>query len=157
MTFLELKVPPPIVAALVAALMYASTSFAEGWLHLMILPASIAHPFAFLLVVVGIVFDLSGLWAFHRHKTTVNPLSPRKTTALVTSGIYQLTRNPMYVGLAFLLMGWSAYLSAWPLLFGPLLFVLYITRFQIQPEERLLEQRFGQHFSDYCRRVSRWL
>jgi len=73
------------------------------------------------------------------------------------AGIYRFTRNPMYVGLALVLLGWAALLSSpWALL-GPLVFVLYINRFQIAPEERVLSAKFGAAYTEYIARVRRWL
>ena len=101
-------------------------------------------------------FDLLGLLAFFRRGTTINPLRPAKASALVTGGIYRITRNPMYVGMAFLLAGWAVWLGAlWPFL-GPVLFVAYLTRFQILPEERILRGKFAE-FDAYATRVRRWL
>ena len=96
------------------------------------------------LVVAGVACDLSGLWAFYRARTTVNPMKPRSVTSLVTGGIYRWTRNPMYVGLVLFLTAGAVYLwSAWALL-GPVAFVAYINRFQIGPEERVMRERFGE-------------
>jgi protein-S-isoprenylcysteine O-methyltransferase Ste14 len=108
------------------------------------------------LAVVGVSFDILGLLTFFRSRTTVNPLRPAKASVLVTGGIYRITRNPMYVGLAFVLTGWAVWLgSLWPFL-GPVLFVAYITRFQIAPEERILRGKFSE-FDAYATRVRRWL
>ncbi len=109
------------------------------------------------LMVVGVGFDLLGLMAFRASRTTINPLKPERSSVLVTGGVYRVTRNPMYVGLALLLCAWAVYLSALLPLAGPLVFVLYITRFQIQPEERVLKRIFGEAFSNYAARVRRWL
>ena len=109
------------------------------------------------LVVVGLAFDLLGLTAFRASRTTINPLRPERSTALVTGGVYRVTRNPMYVGMALLLLAWAVYLSSLLPLAGPLVFVLYITRFQIQPEERVLKGIFGENFARYAARVRRWL
>ena len=110
-----------------------------------------------LLVVVGLAFDLLGLLAFRAAQTTVNPLKPQRASALVTGGVYQVTRNPMYVGMCFLLLAWAVHLSALLPFAGPVLFALYITRFQIQPEERALIQLFGEQYVQYTARVRRWL
>lgn len=108
------------------------------------------------LAAVGAAFDVAGLVAFRRASTTINPLHPERASALVTGGVYRITRNPMYVGLAFALLAWAAYLgSPWALL-GPVAFVGYITHFQIVPEERILRARFAQ-FDAYAARVRRWL
>ena len=109
------------------------------------------------LVVVGLAFDLLGLIAFRASRTTINPLRPERSTALVTGGVYRVTRNPMYVGMALLLLAWAVYLSSLLAFAGPVVFVLYITRFQIQPEERALQATFGEDFARYAARVRRWL
>lgn len=112
---------------------------------------------ALALASIGAAFDLLGLIAFRRAKTTLNPLRPDKASALVTGSIYRITRNPMYVGLALLLIAWAVYLSAlWPFL-GPAIFVFYIDRFQITPEERVMRGKFGAEYAAYAARVRRWL
>lgn len=63
----------------------------------------------------------------------------------------------MYVGMCFLLLAWAVHLSALLPLAGPILFILYMTRFQIKPEERILTKLFGQEYVDYTARVRRWL
>lgn len=153
MRWLELKIPPPVVALLIGAAMWwlAPMGPAMPWLEAMRI--GLAVPLALL----GLSLDFSGLVAFVRRHTTINPLSPRKSTALVTSGVYRWTRNPMYLGLACLLTAWAIWLGAWFPFAGPVLFVLYITRFQIQPEERVLSQLFGSAYTDYTRRVRRWI
>lgn len=153
MQALELKIPPPLVAALIAAAMWGLAAF-EPSFHL---PPLVRQAAVAALVVGGLAFDVLGLVAFLRARTTVNPLTPSKASALVTQGIYKLTRNPMYVGLVLLLTAWACHLSAlWPLL-GPVLFVLYINRFQIEPEERVLRALFGEAYAAYAARVRRWL
>jgi protein-S-isoprenylcysteine O-methyltransferase Ste14 len=84
-------------------------------------------------------------------------MKPETATALVCGGVYTVTRNPMYLGLLVLLIAWAVYLSsAWALL-GPLAFAVYITRFQILPEERALGTLFGAEYAAYRARVRRWL
>ena len=100
---------------------------------------------------------MSGILAFRASRTTINPLKPERSSSLVVGGIYRITRNPMYVGMAFLLLAWAVHLSAWLSFTGILAFVLYITRFQIRPEERALQRIFGEAFNAYCARVRRWL
>jgi protein-S-isoprenylcysteine O-methyltransferase Ste14 len=149
---LELKVPPPAVGLLIAAAM---------WGIAQIFPATLAVPnphFASAVIALaGITFDIMGILSFHRAKTTINPLRPGRTSSLVSSGVYRITRNPMYVGMLFLLIAWAIFMSSpWALL-GPLAFVLYMNRFQIGPEERVLEGLFGDDFANYRKKVRRWL
>lgn len=150
---LELKIPPPVVAVLTGLAMWAFADPAN---------ASGAVPVArwilcAVLALAGAAFDLSGLVAFRRARTTINPLRPDKTSSIVQAGIYRLTRNPMYVGLTLFLCAWAAYLWSWWALIGPAVFVAYITRFQILPEERVLAASFGEAFEAYRNNVRRWL
>ena len=150
---LEKKLPPPVVALSIAAAMWYGTRFAP---HLDI-QDGLRWSLCAVLAIVGLAFDVAGLLAFHGAKTTINPLRPEKASRLVVSGVYRLTRNPMYVGLAVNLLAWSAYLAAPLTLAGPVAFILYITRFQILPEERVLLGLFGEAYRAYCRQVPRWL
>ena len=84
-------------------------------------------------------------------------MKPEGTSSLVTSGIYRFTRNPMYVGLLFVLIAWAVFLSTPWLVIGPFVFVLYMNRFQIEPEERVLFRLFGTAFATYKGAVRRWL
>ena len=107
--------------------------------------------------VAGALISFLGVVSFRRAGTTVNPLNPAASSSLVRSGVYAFSRNPMYLGFAAMLLSWGIYLSnAVSLLFTPL-FVLYMNRFQIEPEEDALRSRFGQEFDTYARRVRRWL
>lgn len=153
MRLLELKIPPPLLALVTAGAMF----FLARSLPLVALPASWNSGAGLVLLVLGGLIDVGGLMAFRRSKTTVNPMTPQRTTAIVSTGVYRFTRNPMYLGLVIMLVAWAVYMSsAWALLGVPV-FMAYITRFQIQPEERVLAARFGQSYADYCARVRRWL
>ena len=95
--------------------------------------------------------------SFRLAKTTVNPNKPDQASALVTTGVYKISRNPMYVGFAFVLAGWGVWLTSLWALLCVLGFICYLTWFQIIPEERALLKIFGQGYSDYKSRVKRWL
>lgn len=153
MRWLELKLPPPIVAGLIAGAMWWGASY----LPLMSPPPLVRQGLVLLLAMAGVTCDLLGLLAFLRLRTTVNPLQPQKTSALATGGIYRITRNPMYLGLALLLTAWAVHLASPAVLLGPLAFIAYINRFQIKPEEKVLAGMFGEEYSRYAARVRRWL
>jgi protein-S-isoprenylcysteine O-methyltransferase Ste14 len=108
-------------------------------------------------MLCALVVALSAVWLFRRFRTTVHPEKPENTTALVMTGIYRLTRNPMYVGVTLALLGWAVWLRVPVALLGPVAFVLYVNRFQIVPEERVLASKFGEAYAAYCRRVRRWV
>ena len=153
MKTLELKIPPPIIAILTAAAMWFTIDFAPSF-DLTLSARLIAS--GLVLCIAG-YFGMAGTIAFRRAKTTVNPLKPENSSSLVTSGVYRLTRNPMYVSITLILVAWMIYLSSIALIVGPLLFAFYITRFQIQPEERILQGIFGDAFTAYMQQTRRWL
>lgn len=153
MHFLDHKIPPPAVGLLIAAAMWAAADAGPQFA----LAPQLKHIAVALLIAAGATFDFLGLIAFYKSRTTINPLRPERTSALVTGGIYRITRNPMYVGMALLLLAWAVYLSALLPFAGVPVFMLYITRFQIQPEERMMEKLFGTEFLNYAARVRRWL
>ena len=153
MLALELKIPPPALALLVAVAMWGVSSATSRFEISMVL----RNTTVIVIAIVGLGFAVSGVFAIRRARTTISPIKPEAASSLVTSGVYRFTRNPMYLGLSLALLAWAIFLSsAWALL-GPLAFVLYIGRFQIAPEERVLSKLFGPAFADYQSKVRRWL
>lgn len=150
---LDHKIPPPVVGALVAAAMWGVSAHGPQF------PLASGPKLAavVILVVAGVTFDVLGLLGFHRSRTTVNPFKPERASSLVVGGVYGISRNPMYLGMALLLLAWAVYLSALLPFAGIVAFILYITRFQIRPEELALEAIFGEGYSAYAARVRRWL
>jgi protein-S-isoprenylcysteine O-methyltransferase Ste14 len=152
MNALENRVPP-LITLFAAAMMWVIARDAPA----IPIDSTLRLALAGVLAVVGILLARAGFRAFGRANTTVNPVNIEAASALVTSGIFSYTRNPMYLGLVALLLAWAIYLAVpWALL-GPLAFVLYITRFQIIPEERVLLKKFGDTYAAYQRQVRRWL
>ena len=153
MRWLEYRIPPPLVGALVAAAMWGASAYGAQ------IPLASGPKYAAvaILVVAGVVCDVLGILAFRTSRTTINPLRPERATSIVTGGVYRISRNPMYLGMALLLLAWAVSLSALLALAGPVIYVLYITRFQIVPEERVLEAIFGEQYLNYATRVRRWL
>jgi protein-S-isoprenylcysteine O-methyltransferase Ste14 len=150
---LESRIPPPLVGLAVAALMWLAASYAPAFHFELPGRGLLAAGFA----VVGGLLDLAGLLSFRRAGTTINPLRPSAAASLVIAGVYRVSRNPMYLGMAALLSGWGLWLANALSLAAMALFIVYMNRFQIGPEERALAQLFGQDYLDYTRRVRRWL
>jgi protein-S-isoprenylcysteine O-methyltransferase Ste14 len=153
MSWLEHKIPPPIVVLIVAAGMWPLAGVAPT----IRLDSLWRWIVAGGLAVGGLLIARSGVRDFARAKTTINPVNIDNASTLVTTGIFATTRNPMYLGMTMLLLGWAVFLSGVWTIFGPILFVLFITRFQIIPEEAVLAQKFGRGYQDYMQRVRRWL
>jgi protein-S-isoprenylcysteine O-methyltransferase Ste14 len=144
-------VPPPVVMAVCALLMWflAFPVLDFG------LPGREFIAAAFILI--ALLVGASAVLGFHRAKTTLNPLAPGNASALVVRGIYRWTRNPMYLAMLLTLAGWACIVSNAAALAILPLFVAYLTRFQIVPEERALQARFGAEFETYRKKVRRWL
>ena len=149
---LEHKVPPPLIGALCALLMWLICGMPPltGKPPLLLVPA-------LALVVLGLMVEAAGVLSFRRARTTVNPFAPERTVNIVSSGIYRLSRNPMYLGMVCILTGWAVWLWQVQAVLGMALFVAWITRFQIIPEERVLTQKFGTEYRQYRQRVRRWV
>ena len=153
MRVFELKVPPVALTVVFAVVMWAaSTIFSAASIPL---PGASIVAFAFAFCGGGIA--IAGVSAFRQHHTTVNPMNPETTASIVTAGIYRVTRNPMYLGLALALVGWAMYLANLAALLVVPAFAAYMTRFQIKPEERALLAKFGPSFADYMAAVRRWI
>jgi protein-S-isoprenylcysteine O-methyltransferase Ste14 len=106
-------------------------------------------------VGLGLALFAWTMWTFVRHRTTVNPYAG--ASALCTSGPFRLSRNPIYLGDWFILLGVSLLLNTvWPLLFAPLIWAML--RFGvIRHEEAHLEAKFGDDYRAYTTRVRRWI
>jgi protein-S-isoprenylcysteine O-methyltransferase Ste14 len=151
--FLEHKIPPLVVAAIAGTIMWGVSR---------IVPAgSFPTPNRIFLcavaAIVGIVIMTIAILSFRTAQTTVNPLQPESAEQLVTGGIFKISRNPMYVGLALILLSLAAYLQNLVALLAVPLFMIYMTFFQIRPEERALSEKFGEEFQAYKDSVRRWL
>ena len=149
----ELAIPPAALLMLFLALMLLVARF---------LPfAAFELPVQTGLMAVlaggGFAIILAGVISFRRHRTSVDPRDPKVASTLVDSGIFALTRNPMYLGMASMLAGIALGVGNWLALLLVPLFVIWIDRFQIAPEERVLEQAFGEAYRSYCQRTRRWL
>ena len=105
----------------------------------------------------GLAFNAAGFRTIRRAGSTIDPTRPAAASALVTGGPFRISRNPMYVGFTLMLLAWAAWLQSPWALAGPVLFALYLGRWQIVPEERALRAKFGAAYADYEARVRRWL
>ncbi len=153
MMSLELKIPPPVVLLLSAVAMWLVARWLPQWSW----PSKPVAVLGGVLAVAGFALIVTAMRTFGRSKTTINPLKPAESALLVSHGVFAWTRNPMYVGLAMILTGWACYLANAPAWLLVPLFIVYITRFQIIPEERILLGKFGAPFAQYLAQVRRWI
>ena len=148
---MKTKIPPPIIALMCIAINYLSTHF--------------INPFKFpnieiigvFILLAGLVTAFLGYLLFKKYKTTVNPINPEETTSLVTTGIFSITRNPMYLGLFFVICSTVLFFSSWFGIIILIFFVWYINKFQIIPEEETMKKKFGNKYNEYKKNVRRWI
>lgn len=153
MKLLELKIPPVLVFFITAALMWlAALSFDDLGAN-----KNLRAVLGCVCLFLGGFIAVSGVIEFRKAKTTVNPINPEKASSVVNSGIYRYTRNPMYTGLLFVLIAWGCFLDNFFSLLIIFVFLLYMTQFQIKPEEQILESIFGNDYIRYKEKVRRWL
>lgn len=142
--------PPPLALAVGAAIAQALTGGAR--------PASVTRTAAAgLLGTASTAMMVAAVREFRRTRTTVNPLAPAQATALVTTGANQLSRNPMYLGMAGLLASHALLRGRLSALLPAAVFVVAIDRGQIAAEESALRERFPGEYESYARQVPRWL
>ncbi len=149
---MKLKVPPALVLIVFGVLMYVLAR---------LLPVGYFDFFGrsylmYALLIISGCIGFIALFQFFSTKTTIDPTTPSKATKLVTSGLYQYSRNPMYLGMLLVLLAWGIWLGN---AFNVLLaagFVAYMNRFQIIPEEAALLQLFDKEYKQYCTLVRRW-
>jgi protein-S-isoprenylcysteine O-methyltransferase Ste14 len=153
MSKLDLKISPVLLTLLWAGLMAWIAARTPG----VGLPPALRLAAGLVFLAASAAIGLAGVREFRRAKTTVNPFRPRNAGALVDSGIFARSRNPMYLALLMALIGWGLYLGNLFALASTILYVAYLNRFQIRPEEHTLEELFGSEFTAYRKRVRRWI
>jgi len=147
------RIPPPLVVVIIATLMWWLARFAG--------PGNFKFEgqplFAIIFMTAGIVMMLVAAFSFYKAKTTINPLDPSKASYLITTGMFSFSRNPIYLADLLVLIAWAIWLGNIFNIALLVVFVVYINRFQIAPEERALGILFGDAYREYCARVRRWI
>ena len=148
---MKTKIPPPIIALICIVINYLSTYLIN----------TIKFPnieiIGGLILFLGVATSVLAILLFKKEKTTVNPMKPEETTTLVTTGIFSIIRNPMYLGLFFVTSSTVLFFGSWFGIIILMFFVWYITKFQIIPEEEAMEKLFGNKYNDYRQNVRRWI
>ena len=147
---METKIPPPIVTVIFIFLIAFSNRLVE--------PFSFKYqmPLGIVIIICGLLVLISAVRVFKQLETTINPMQPSQASKLAIIGPFKYTRNPMYLGMGIMLIGFGLIFGAKLTVCLVVMFVLYITVFQIIPEERAMQEKFT-HWKDYCSKVRRWL
>ena len=148
---MKTKIPPPILALMMIGLIYLSS--------LIVVPITFNYQgtLSILGIIIGLACAIPSFRVFSRHKTTISPLNPSETTALVTEGMYRYSRNPMYLGLLLLTISSTIWFGTWLGVILNIVFIFLINFLQIIPEEEALQEIFGEEYEDYKEKVRRWI
>ena len=148
---IKTKFPPPLVALTFGFLInYTKNIFPKVEIKNKTI-------FGSFMIISGLIIILFAIILFKKYQTTITPLNPSNATKLITDGIYKFSRNPMYLGLLFVLFGISIILNPTGGLFLIPLFILYLNIFQIVPEENAMVDLFKDEFLEYRKNVRRWI
>jgi len=150
---LSLKVPPVAQGAVAVLLIWLLARYVPIY-HFEFIYQNIV---VCVLIAVGLTVASAGIFSFIKLSTTVDPRDPGKTSKLVIIGIYQYSRNPMYLGILLVIVGVAVYFGALSSIIALAGFVGFINKYQIVPEEIALQNKFGESYSHYLRNVRRWL
>jgi len=153
MQFLETRIIPPLVTLIFGGLMWGLTQITPAAQD----PNNYGEIASKVFLGAGLIILFVSAFYFVRVKTTLNPMSPQNASSLVTVGLYKFSRNPIYLADLFFLISWHFYL---PNVYGLIFlfgFIVYMNRFQIEPEERALEENFGDEYRAYKAKVPRWI
>ena len=145
------KIPPPIIALVCALGILFSKPFFREYSNVNNSSISI------LFFLIGIACFFFAIKLFKKHNTTISPLKPEKATSLIVSGIYMYSRNPMYLGMLFILISTYIRFNIIGGIISISTFIIYITKFQIIPEEEQLKRIFGEKFLNYKKKTRMWL
>jgi protein-S-isoprenylcysteine O-methyltransferase Ste14 len=146
-------IPPPLVTASLCALIW----WIDQQTQTMRIDTEANKPLAIAVLVIALGLMLATVIEFWKQRTTINPMKPSSTSSLVTTGVLRLSRNPIYLGDALVLIAWTLWLHSITAVIAIPIFVAYITKFQIEPEEAALRAKFASQFQAYCASVRRWI
>lgn len=144
------KIPPPVVTLISGLIIFFSKPLFPDQIYYL------TNAFSLAFLILGFLVLFLALISFKKHNTTVNPLQPSKASSLVKSGIFSYSRNPMYLGMLFILISISIKFNFFGGLIVIPLFIIFITMYQIKPEEDAMHILFDNEFKDYKKQTRRW-
>ena len=147
------KIPPPIVTLVFGLLIYFTRNYLPSYENI----SFVLNDLSMVLLIAGITITGPAIVAFKNNKTTVNPIHIEKATSLVTSGIFMISRNPMYLGMFSVLLAVSLKFNLIGGIMLSLIFMFFITKFQIIPEEIAMEKLFKDEFILYKKKTRMWI
>jgi len=149
--FLKIKIPPPIIVIFLISAVYFSSNLTIGF------DLPFKKTLSLLLLFIGLLIIFIPVFQFIKSKTTINPQSFKNVNNLVSSGIFKISRNPMYLGMLIIISSTVVYYFNYFSIFAPFIFYFWINEFQIKREEKKLEEKFGSDYMKYKSQTRRWI
>lgn len=149
--FLKIKIPPPIIVIFLILAVYFSSNLTIGF------DLPFKKTLSLLLLFIGLLIIFIPVFQFIKSKTTINPQSFKNVNNLVSSGIFKISRNPMYLGMLIIISSTVVYYFNYFSIFAPFIFYFWINEFQIKREEKKLEEKFGSDYMKYKSQTRRWI
>ena len=145
------KIPPPIATLFFGLCIYFSKDYFFSFEY------KFLGTLSYVCYLIGLCILILAVNSFKKQNTTVNPIKIENASSLVTSGVFEYSRNPMYLGMALILLGLALMFNVIGGTLFTLLFTIFITKFQIRSEEEVMERLFGEDFLQYKQNVRMWL
>ena len=148
---MKTKIPPPLIGLTFILINYLSTFLFES------VSFQYQDIISLLILSSGFLIIVTAARLFSRYKTIISPITPEKSTSLVTEGVFSFSRNPMYLGMLIIITSSSIFFATWVGLLLIILFIVIINFFQIEPEEKMMRKLFGEEYEAYTTKVRRWI
>tara|TARA_Y100000813_G_scaffold27848_1_gene17582 strand:+ start:56 stop:502 length:447 start_codon:yes stop_codon:yes gene_type:complete len=145
------KIPPPIVTLAFGLMIYFSRNIFPDINNI------IFYVLSLFFIILGPFILISAVRSFKAEQTTINPININNASSLVFSGVFKYSRNPMYLGMVFILLALSFRFNLVGGILFTSIFIMYITKFQIIPEEAAMKSIFGEDFNKYKNKTRRWI
>ena len=145
------KIPPPIVTLAFGLMIYFSRNIFPDINNI------IFYVLSLFFIILGPFVLISAVRSFKAEQTTINPININNASSLVISGVFKYSRNPMYLGMVFILLALSFRFNLVGGILFTSIFIMYITKFQIIPEEAAMKRIFGEDFNKYKNETRRWI
>ena len=146
-----LKIPPPLLVLILVI----SNYFSSKKIDLILIPNQTL--ISFIIFLIGVIILINPIIKFIKSRTTIDPINFKKVNKLIISGIYKYSRNPMYLGLLMIVISNTIFFLNILSITTPILFYLWINKFQIKREEIFLTEKFGQEYLLYMTKTRRWI
>ncbi|MFL2721467.1 MAG: methyltransferase family protein [Gammaproteobacteria bacterium] len=143
-------IPPPIVTIVFLFVIFFTKDLFRFSLTL---PSSLG----FIIILVGLMIIFIAARQFKAVDTTINPIKPENASVLVNKGIFSYSRNPMYLGMLLIIIGFSIIHNLMAIIAIMPIWIIYMTYFQIIPEEEAMKILFKEDFVNYCIKTRRWI